>query len=262
MQFSDILDAMRPDGSAVTVEVGADWGQGRATFGGLVAALGHHAMRAIVPAERALRSLQVSFLAPLPCGPVHIEAQILRAGRAVTLAQARVVASGAIAAVLTGAYGLARASALAIVPRGAAGVPPAAALPDTPVPPGAPLLLQHFALRWAQGHAPYSGADVSHSKVYVRHRDPAPLTEAHVIALIDCIPPPVLQRLTSYAPQSSLVWNMEFLGHDFAFAAEQWWRIDTETLAAADGYAHESSWIFDPNGTPFALSRQLVAVFG
>ena len=45
MRFSDLLDAVRRDS---TLTIPAEWGQGRASFGGLVAALQFEAMRARV----------------------------------------------------------------------------------------------------------------------------------------------------------------------------------------------------------------------
>jgi hypothetical protein len=55
---------------------------------------------------------------------------------------------------------------------------------------------------------------------------------------------------------------LEFIRHDYSFAPTEWWRIDTEVKAAADGYCQESSLVLDPQGRPAAFSRQLVAVFG
>jgi hypothetical protein len=98
-------------------------------------------------------------------------------------------------------------------------------------------------VRWAQGAKPYS-SERSPTKAFIRHRDASPLTEAHVIALIDCIPTPALSMFKTPAPASSLVWTLEFISHDFDFAPERWWRIDTDLDAAADGYvqrcAHRS----------------------
>jgi len=102
----------------------------------------------------------------------------------------------------------------------------------------------------------------SRSKAYIRHADQASLTESHVIALIDCIPSPLLQMMTKPAPSSSLTWTLQFLRHDYTFAPDAWWRIDTEVESSGDGYACETSVVLDPAGFPAALSRQLVVVFG
>ncbi|MCW5503962.1 thioesterase family protein, partial [Pseudomonas aeruginosa] len=55
MNFSELIQAVRRDPSSVVVP--ASWGQGRATFGGLVVALAYEAMLAVVEAGRPLRSI-------------------------------------------------------------------------------------------------------------------------------------------------------------------------------------------------------------
>ena len=100
------------------------------------------------------------------------------------------------------------------------------------------------------------------SKAYIRHRDARALTESHLVALIDCIFSPALQALTTVAQSSSLTWRLEFVRHDYSFAPDAWWRIDTQTNAAADGYISQSSTVLNPAGVPAAFSHQLVAVFG
>ena len=57
------------------------WSQGRATFGGLTAALMFERMEMLVTEGRAMRSLQVSFVGPVePEVPARFEAEILREG--------------------------------------------------------------------------------------------------------------------------------------------------------------------------------------
>ena len=79
---------------------------------------------------------------------------------------------------------------------------------------------------------------------------------------MDCIPTPALSMFHAPAPGSSLVWTLEFFEHDFDFAPERWWRIDTDIDAATDGYVNQSGVLIDPNGRAVALTRQLFAVFG
>ena len=244
--------------------IGEDWGQGRATFGGLVGALGNEAMRRLVPADRQLRDLETVFVGPTTAGPVRIEAQILRVGKAVTIANARLINNGQISATLTGIYGADRSAALTLLPMAATQVQPAVDLPEPDVLShlGGRSFLQHFGFRWAEGTRPFSGSSSRRAKIYVRHKDDAALTESHVVALVDCIPSVVLQMMPTAAPSSSLTWSLQVLRHDYSFAPAAWWRIDAEVDSAANGYSCESSLILDPNGVPAAVSRQLVAVFG
>jgi acyl-CoA thioesterase len=262
MQFSEILNSISVTGDECQVTVTDDWLQGRATFGGLVAAFGNEAMRRLVPRDRPLRSLQTTFVGPATPGTWRARARVLRVGRAVTLAQCEVLDGDQVAAVQMGVYGMDRESAVLVKP---AIVEPPRAVDEINevryVPERAPPFVQHFAFRWSQGAKLFSGTR-SPSKVFIRHRDPAPLTEAHIVALVDCIPTPALSMFTAPAPGSSLVWMLEFFEHDLEFGPETWWRIDSDIDAATGGYVNQTGLLHDPNGRPVALSRQLFAVFG
>jgi acyl-CoA thioesterase len=263
MLFSQTLQSMQPRDGGWRAVIGEDWSQGRATFGGMVAALCNEAMRRLVPKDRELRGLETTFVGPALAGEVSIEAEILRVGKSVTIARAKLWSDAKIAATLTGIYGTARATALSIMPTVAAGVRPALGLPDrSGAEMGGPSFVRHFGYRWAEGARPFAGSNLRTSKIYVRHEDPAPLTESHVVALIDSIPSAILQLMSTPAPSSSLTWTVQFLRHDYSFAPDAWWRIDAEVNSAGSGYSCESSLLIDPSGTPAALARQMVAVFG
>lgn len=63
MNFNQLLDAVReaPEG----VGIPASWAQGRAAFGGLMAAMVYQAMCQKLSDDRPVRSLAISFVAPL-----------------------------------------------------------------------------------------------------------------------------------------------------------------------------------------------------
>jgi acyl-CoA thioesterase len=260
--FSETLASMQPLSGGWRAHIGEDWSQGRATFGGMVAALCNEAMRRLVPADRELRGLDTTFVGPALAGEVSIDAEVLRAGKAVTIARSRLWSDGKIAAALTGIYGAARSTALSLAPTVAAGVPAVEDLPESSTAMGGPSFLRHFAYRWAEGTRPFAGSSLRTSKIYVRHRDPAPLAESHVVALIDSIPSVILQLMTTVAPSSSLTWTVQLLRHDYSFAPAAWWRIDAEVNSAGSGYSCESCVLIDPRGRPAAVARQMVAVFG
>jgi acyl-CoA thioesterase len=264
MLFSEILTTItqRSDGEGLTAEISPDWTQGRACFGGLVAALGNEALRRLVPAERPLRGLDVTFVAPAMPGRVQMQAEVLRAGKSVTIAHSRVVSSGQVAATLTGIYGAARPSVLTVAPTPPPRASPAEEWPASQIPMF-PHFAHHFDVRWIEGCSrPFVGSGLTHSKAYVRHRDPTPLSETALVGLLDCIWTPSLQMLGAVTPSSSLNWRLEFLRHDYNFAPQAWWRIDTQTNAATEGYISHSSVVLDPDGKLAAYSHQLVVVFG
>lgn len=262
MQFSEILASMRGSDEALQVTVSEDWLQGRATFGGLVAAVGNEAMRKLVPRDRPLRSLQTTFVGPASAGTWKLRARVLRAGKAVTLAQCEVIDGDQVVAVQTGVYGSDRETAVLVKPTP---VEPPRKVDEINevryVPEQLPAFVQHFALRFALGAKPFTSTH-SPTKAYIRHRDPSPLTESHLVALVDCIPTPALSMFKAPAPASSLVWTLDFFEHDLEFSPEAWWRIDTDIEAATGGYVNQTALLHDPNGRPVALTRQLVVVFG
>ncbi len=262
MTFSEILQTLRQDGAAFLVDITDDWGQGRAMFGGLVTAVANEALRQLVPRDRPLRSLQTTFVGPATAGTWQLTPTVLRIGKAVTIARCDVIDNGQIVATVVGVYGGARPSAVNVKPQAAASPRNVDEIREIQFKDGAPQFLQHFAVRFAEGAKPFSGSAKTPTKAFIRHRDPQPLGESHVIALIDCIPTPAMSMFLAPAPSSSLVWTLEFFEHRFDFPAEAWWRIDTDIDAAGEGYVNQSAILNDPDGRPVALTRQLFAVFG
>jgi hypothetical protein len=168
-----------------------------------------------------------------------------------------------IVATQVGVYGLARNSVVDVRPRLATPARPVEELRDVGYKPGlAPEFLQHFAIRWSEGKLPFSSSPQTPTKAFIHHRDPAPLTESAIVALIDCIPTPAMSMMTTMSPASSLVWTLEFLEHEFDYSPDAWWRIDTDLDAAREGYVNQTGVLIDPKGRPAALTRQLFAVFG
>lgn len=262
MQLAEILSSISATGDEYHVTVSDDWMQGRATFGGLVAAVGNEAMRKLVPRDRPLRSLQTTFIGPATAGTWRIRPRVSRVGRAVTLAQCEVLDGDQVVAVQVGVYGMDRESAVLVKPIAVA--PPRRVEEINEIRFSAeksPAFIQHFALRVAEGAKPFTGTR-SPTKIFIRHRDPAPLSESHIVALVDSIPTPALSMYKAPAPGSSLVWMLEFFEHALEFSPEAWWRIDTDIDAATGGYVNQTGLLLDPNGRPVALSRQLFAVFG
>ena len=84
MTFFELMQAVRKDPLDVTVP--ARWAQGRASFGGLVAALAYGAMRDKAQPGRPVRSLAITFVGPMEAEvPARFEAEVLREGKEVTL---------------------------------------------------------------------------------------------------------------------------------------------------------------------------------
>src|SRR5690606_19538082 len=89
------------------------WGQGRACFGGLVAAVMYAPLGRSIT-DRPVRSITVSFVGPVAPGPVTLETEVLRTGKSVTQAQCRLRQNGEIQAVLLASFGKGRESAIRV----------------------------------------------------------------------------------------------------------------------------------------------------
>src|SRR5688572_30272922 len=130
MLLSEILATLQPAASGYTVTVTEDWGQGRATYGGLVAAVGNEAMRKVVGAERPLRSLQTTFVGPASAGTWSLKTRVLRIGKAVTLTSCDIIDREQIVATQVGVYASARNSVVKVRPPIASAARPVEELRD------------------------------------------------------------------------------------------------------------------------------------
>jgi acyl-CoA thioesterase len=237
--------------------------QGRTTFGGLIAALAVQAMRDVEGSDWPLRALQASFIGPVG-GPTSAEVTLLRQGRNVRQVQATLRSSGQVAAVILAAFGQGRPTA---VPERRPEQPPvdaqAADLVDFPFIPGfSPSFLQHFASRWAGGEPPFVGRASWHSFIYTRPRDPIVDFELTAILLADMPPTPVLSVFDRFVPASSVSWELELIPQKDPVDFAGYHRVDTDVIAAADGYVSQRSTLWTPGGALAALGYQVVGVYG
>lgn len=258
--WSELFARAREQPGQAALDVTPDWLQGRTVFGGLQAAIALRAMRTLVPGT-PLRTLQGTFLAPVPEGTVTARAQVLRTGRSATHVEARLVDGEQALAVLVGVFGTARDSAVRRQPQPAAA--PAGRPIDFPFVPGlTPAFTQHFKVRWLQGLPPYTGDTRTDHLLEVGLRDAGPVTEGHVLALADFIPPVALSHLKQPAFGSTLTWMIELLADRFDGLALDAWRIEAQLTSARDGYTGQSVQVYAPGGAPIAHSRQSMVVFG
>ncbi|MGH8517373.1 MAG: thioesterase family protein, partial [Panacagrimonas sp.] len=202
MRITQIVDALRADTGASrlhTVEVPEDWTQGRTLFGGLQAALLVRAMRAHLDtgSPLALRSLQVTFVAPVPPGRVAIASRLLRTGKSAVHCEARIEnADGATECVAIAVFGRARPSSLALAPPAPVVARDAASSPQVRWVEGAsPLFTRHLEQRWAAGGFPFTNAAEPKTQIHLRYRDEPLIDESLVIALADSIPSPAISVL-------------------------------------------------------------------
>lgn len=264
MNFSQLI--AQAEQSPEHILVPQNWGQGRAAFGGLVAALVFAAMRGKVPAGRPVRSLAVTFVGPLQPGvPAQVEAEVLREGKAVSQMLGRATQDGQVVALVQGSFGAPRESVLAVEALPAPVMSPPEHSQEMPYIKGVtPEFTQHLALRWAEGGMPFSNNPSRTMGGWVRLREELPqehLDEAHLLGLVDAWPPALLPHLRQPAPGSSLTWTIEFMQPLVPLSGKDWCQYRAEIEHARDGYGHIAAGFWSPQGELLAISRQTVTVF-
>lgn len=265
MTFADLLAAVRTDPQAVTLP--SQWAQGRAGYGGLMAALLFAAMQAKVAKGQPVRSLAITFVAPAPLeAPIRFDVEVLREGKSVVTLLGRAVAEGGVVTLMQASFGAPRESTIDVPAAPAVALKPLAEATPLPYIQGiTPEYIRHLDLRWAIGDLPFSGSQGRQMGGWVRLRDEAdaqPLTEAHLLALVDAWPPAVLPHLRKPAPGSSLSWTIEFIQPPVPLTTLDWCRYCATIDHARDGYGHASAMLWSAQGELLAISRQTVTVFG
>ncbi|AHF68187.1 MULTISPECIES: acyl-CoA thioesterase [Pseudomonas] len=265
MTFSDLLNAVRDNPQSVTIP--ALWSQGRACFGGLMAALQYEAMRARVPQDRPVRSLAITFVGPAEPGvPISFEVDILREGKAVSQVLGRAIQNGQVMTLMQGSFGAARESVVAVAADTAPELKALEHCPALPFISGVmPEYMRFMEMRWALGGLPFSNTPSLAIGGYVRFRDevePQSLTEAHILAMVDTWPPALLPHLSKPTPGSSLTWTIEFVQPQPALNTLDWCSYRAVIEHARDGYGHTAAMLWAPDGQLVAISRQTVTVFG
>lgn len=262
MRFSQIMAAVQGSAGEWHADVAPSWQQGRTLFGGLQSALAVRAMRGLLTHDAPLRTLQTTFIAPVPGGDVRIAARVLRSGKSATHVEAQLFDGEQIACAVIGVFGVPRESALRLAPQWPSPAnDPASARELRYVEGVTPAFTQYLDFRWASGGFPFRGAAEARTQIYVRLKDECAVEESQLIALADAIPSPGLSILNTRAAASSLTWTLELLGGAFDASADGWWLMDAEVTAARDGYLSQTATLWSPDHQPVALSRQSVVVF-
>ena len=235
------------------------WAQGRATFGGAIAATAYRLARSLVePARRAL-TVDCAFLGPVvPDRAWRCEAHVLREGKYLSTVEALVSQDGQGCARTLITFGVPRTSDIAIAssPRG---LVPRTGEPVPHLEGLTPTFLQHFELTWMEGGYPYSGATEAVIGGYCRHRTEATGVEA-ALGLVDAWPGPMLPLMTSPGVASTVRWAAHFA--DLAsFDPHEHTYFDSRVVMARDGYASTTGHLYDHHGKPLVWTEQLVAFF-
>lgn len=247
------------------VDIPDQFGQGRATLGGLVGGILFAHLHQAVGIDKPPRSVTVSFVGPVESGvKAQLSAEIFRQGKSVTHGQAKLLQDGQVKATLLGSFGGDRTSNVAC----SAVEPPPSKSPEEalklPYIPGVvPEFIQQFDIRIGSGDMPYSGGAPDFSG-YMRFGEPwqeGDFSLAHLVTLVDVWPPSIIPVLKAPAPVSSLAWTMEFIQPLSDETIRTLWHYAVKTDFAAAGYSHSRANIWNERGELMVISRQTVTVF-
>lgn len=263
MNLADLLHAACAS-SPTQVQIPEHWGQGRATFGGLLAACLFEKIRPQVAAERPLRSLMVSFIAPVAAGALDVRVRVLREGKAATQVQATAYQDDQPCVVMLASFGGDRSSSVTVEALAA----PHFEAPETVTPfpfiPGlTPDFTQYFDYRYAVGKMPFMGGQESRMGGWIRVREAGPQAAgvAELLCLLDAWPPAVFSLLKAPASGSTLTWSIGFVEQPADCSGGDWWQYLADIRQAANGYSHIDATLWDRHGRTALLSRQTVSVF-
>ncbi|ARU58919.1 acyl-CoA thioesterase, TesB family protein [Oleiphilus messinensis] len=243
------------------------WGQGRTTFGGLVAALLLENLASEVEASNLLRSISVNFCGPLLINePFQLARQVLSKGKSISQLNSQAIQAGNVVTQLTACYGIERASDIEVeASKVELGKPGEGTL--IPFIPGiTPEFIEHVEMRVNRGGLPFTKSKSTELAGWVRLRNlTGAVRDPHLLAIVDSWPPVVLQLLAKPCPSASVSWSMEICQPlsllQSEVLADDWLYYDAVVEQAHHGYAHTVARIYHSDGTLIALSRQLIAVY-
>lgn len=246
------------------VTIPEKWGQGRATFGGLVAGVLFEKLLPHVEQGRPVKSIMVSFIAPVAPGETDVHVRVLRAGKAATQVQATAYQNDQPCAVLLASFGGDRESIINIEAQAAPSFSKPEDTKEFPFIQGlTPDFSQYFDYRYTQGNMPFMGNGEHKLGGFIKLHEAAqgPVQISEILSLLDAWPPTVFALLKRPTSGSTLTWNISFVNESQDCTVNDWWQYEAEIKTSAHGYSHIDANMWDKNGGLTVMSRQTVSVF-
>ena len=241
-------------------EISERWSIGPYPNGGYVLLVGLAAIRQELPHPDPF-TVTAHFFTPTAHGPIDVEVERIRSGRAHSTAMARMLQDGHERARIIANYGDHTASQ---GPTHVGATPPGMPPPDEcedagpaePMPNGLVAAIRdRIDWRIAPGTAGWRrGARTGRAEVggWIRFTDGRPL-DVHALPLLaDALPPAVFE-----VAESGWVPTLELTVHVRARPAPGWLRAWFSTRFLVDGYLEEDGELWDEQGRLVAVSRQL-----
>lgn len=254
-------------------EVTDRWDIGAVPNGGYVLSVVLAGLRAALRPPHPL-TVSAHYLSPCAHGPVDVEVEVLKEGRSLSTAVARLVQAGRSRLVVLATFGdLAAQRGPTLVTVAPPALPDPEACPSRitglttfasppsisqrvefrPSPETARAMTDRASVAAGAGHTTGSGDHQSpQAEGWVRFADGRPLDPACLPLLCDALPPAVMTSMaTGWVP------TLELTVHVRAVPIDGWLRASTVTRVLVDGLLEEDCELWDGAGRLVAMSRQL-----
>ena len=259
--FSVLIAAMQAQADGFSIELPADWLQGRTAYGGLSAALCLQATLRAHADLPPLRSAQFCFIGPAT-GVLRMAPKVLRKGKSTVVVGVDLEGDSGLAARATLCFGASRPVAQSHSSLRMPALPAPQAAPPYYSWRDRPNFMAHFDGRLVAGCGPYSPGQAPAMTVWLRHHDNG---DGHslvrLLALADALPPAALVLYEQAIPISTMTWSIDFLDAD-PQTTDGWWLAQAVADTSQQGYSAQSTVIWNREGQPTLIARQNVAMFG
>lgn len=261
LSLDDVLTAKRVDETTDALDVAAGFGQGKATFGGLVIGACVRSMTSRVnDPSRRLRSVTAQLVgAPAP-GPAVIRMRLLRATMSVATWSADLEQDGRVMTHVVGVFAANRPVDLEWNTLSAPKTPHWKDVErlDTDNP-FAPEFTKNFEFR-SVGPLPFSGSKEM-PLGFIRPAAPSKIRDAgYVTCLIDAWWLSAFARFDELRPAATLTYSAELFSPIDDLDPEAPLLHVGDAIAAKDGYSIESRRLFGIDGRLVSTNTQLVAI--
>ncbi len=258
------------DAHRFAIDVDDQWLQGRGAYGGVVSAMLARAVLAGAEPRRRLRSLTVSFTAPVRPGAYTIDTEVVREGiNVATVAASLKDGAGKVAATALCTLAAARnvdddlRASTTRQSRPMPQVKPPRDLETLPYVEFMPVFTRHLEWKFATDAVP--GSEHARAEVGAwlrfRQREGFVVDEAMAIGLLDATPPAILSAMPRFVPAASVEWTVQLTTPlPVVLGADEFVLVHAECHAASDGYAEELDTLWTEDGRLLGQARQTIAL--
>ncbi|MDX2015501.1 MAG: thioesterase family protein [Myxococcaceae bacterium] len=259
--LDEVLTARREDDGLDVLDVAQGFGQGKATFGGLVVGACVRSLEARVtdPARR-LRTVSAQLLgAPQP-GEALLRIRLLRSSATVTTLAADLEQNGTVMTHVVGVFASDRPVDLEWNTLRPPPAPPWRDVePMDPDNPFAPEFTKQFEFR-PVGAVPYSGSS-DDPFGYIRPRVPCARRDAaYVACLVDAWWLAALCRFDSMRPAATMTYTAELHTPVSELPGDEPWLHVGRGLVSRHGYSVETRELWSTDGRLVATGTQVVTI--